>query len=521
MNHYRTRRLPLWCAMGLYLLVGWLLLPEYRFQINPDGISYINNARLILQGHFLLSVGNHWNPLISWLLAPLIALGIDAQLAFKVMNLLVGLSGFVLLEVWLDRFRIDGWLRWLGQFALIPLLFWMAISVLSPDLLVALCLLFYMTVLYSATYFDRRRHAVGLGFAAGLAYLAKYYALPFIAVHLTTVYLLEGWQRRFAGARRLLAHYALVGLVFAAIVMSWMTVQSEKYRHFDMGHHLSGWLFAFIDPHHQELPLDRAGLVELPHAGATSVWDDPHFVPIQPWKPWQSLADLGAYLQIVRGFFSYLLQLLNQFSPFALGVVLILLYFGLSKADAALPWPEAWRWLSPFLIYLAGYLFVWVEERYLWFVNLLLLLMALRLAGLLLRQKSTLAARVISGLLILSFCYFPAEKLLSYRQRDRVQWERAASLADAAIPADARVASNRNWNESLTLCYYRQWKYLGDCVPYREEAAVRQALSAFRVDFFLFWGHKPAGAFGFLEQYPDRTLGKISGIHLYDVRMLK
>jgi len=521
MSKRMARRWPLWCAMGLYLALGWLLLPEYRFQINPDGISYINNARLILQGKFILSVSNHWNPLISWLLAPFLALGVNAQLAFKIVNLLIGLAGFGLLEVWLDRFRISGWMRWFWHFALIPMIFWMAISVLSPDLLVALCLLFYLTVLYSAAYFSRRRHAVGLGLAAGLAYLAKYYALPFIAVHLVTVYLLEWWQRRPAGARRLLVHYGIAMLIFGSIVLSWMTLQSEKYRRIDMGHHFSGWLFAFIDPHHKELPLDRTGLVELPYAGATSVWDDPHFVPIQGWKPWQSLADLTAYFRIVRGFFSYLLRLLNQFSPFGWGIVLIFLYFGLSRPGAALPWSEAWRWLFPFLIYLSGYLLVWMEERYLWFVELLLLLMAMKVIGVLLKEKSTLAARVVISLLILSFCYFPGEKLLSYRQRGRAQWELAASLADAPVAAASRIASNKNWNESLALCYYREWHYLGSCVPYRDEAAVREALSAFRIDTFLFWGHKPAGAFAFLERCPDQTQGKLPGVHLYDVRMLR
>jgi len=513
-----ARRWPLWCIMGLYLALGWLLLPEYRFQINPDGISYINNARLILQGHFLQSVSNHWNPLISWLLAPLLAGGADPQMAFKTLNLLIGLAGFVLLEVWLDRFRIGGWMRWLWQLALVPILFWMAFSVLSPDLLVALCLLFYLTLLYSPAYFTRRRHAVGAGLAAGLAFLAKYYAQPFVLVHLVIVHALEYVQRREAGARRILLHYATVMLIFGMIVGGWMAVQSAKYSRVSLGHHFSGWLFAFIDPGAKGLPLDRTGFVDLPHKEATSVWDDPHFIQVQAWSPWKSWADLAAYIQIIRGFFSILLGLLGQFSPFAWGIVLIFLYFGLSKPPACIPWPEAWRWLFPLMIFCAGYLLVWVEERYLWFLHLLVLLMAMQLASVWLKEKKGLAARVVTVLLVLSFSYFPVEKLLHYRQRDKTQYERAAALAVAPVPAASRIAANKNWNESLILCYYRQWKFIGSSAPYPDEAAVRQALREFRIDAFLFWGHQPAGALAFLAACPDLTQGRISGVHLYDVR---
>ena len=514
------RHLPLLVAVSLYLAVGFLLLPYYRYQINPDGISYINNARLLLQGELLRTVNNHWNPLISWLLAPFLLFMNDAHLAFKLMNLLIGAAGFFLLNCWLERLRINGWLRWLVLFILAPVLLWMAVSVNSPDLLVSLCLLFYLTLLYRPGYFERWGNAVGLGLAAGLAYLAKYYALPFIAVHLLVWHALEYRRQRRAGRRKVLRSYLIVMLIFIGVVLSWMGLQALKYGQFGRGHHTSGWIFSFIDPHEKEFPLERSGLVAPPYPGATSIWDDPHSLRVKPWSPWSSPADMAAYAGIVRGFFSYFLLLLGQFSPFAAGLLLIFFWFGLKKGASPLSRREAWQWLLPAGIYVSGYLLIWVEERYLWFLHLLLIVISLYLVRAWPVLRKSWAGRTVLLLLLLSFAYYPVEKLVNYLGRGRNYHEMAVQLQAAHLPTLARIASNAYWNESLYLCYYRGGLYYGSCTPYRDEAAVRAALQKHKIDYFLHWGRQPASRFSFLNACPELTGGGIEGLRLYDLRGL-
>ncbi len=58
--------------------VGVLRNPD---EINPDAVSYIHLADHLAHGRLALSVASHWSPLISWCIAPLLALGVDGLLA--------------------------------------------------------------------------------------------------------------------------------------------------------------------------------------------------------------------------------------------------------------------------------------------------------------------------------------------------------------------------------------------------------------------------------------------------------
>jgi hypothetical protein len=49
----RSGDLFLYAVIGVYLLIGLLLFPLYRYQINPDGISYISIAQKYLSGVFM------------------------------------------------------------------------------------------------------------------------------------------------------------------------------------------------------------------------------------------------------------------------------------------------------------------------------------------------------------------------------------------------------------------------------------------------------------------------------------
>jgi len=522
MKNNLRQHLPLIAALSAYLLAGGLLLPYYRYQLNPDCFSYLNNARLLLQGRFLESVSDHWNPLISWLLAPLLKMGMEDFLAAKVMNLLVGVASFFLLRIWLDRFRIDGWMRWLAFGVLAPVILWMAIAVFTPDLQIALALWFYLTILFQRDYFTRPRQAVALGLTAGLAYLAKYYALPFIAVHLLVYHAMEYYRRNGAAHRRIVRQYVVTMTIFLAVFFSWAELQSLKYGHISLGHHYSGYLLSILNPKYSTMPTDRAGLIAPPHDGATSIWDDPRYLSVERWAPWQSPQHFIQYLNILRQYFSILLGLFAQFSPFAMALLLLYLYYAFNRRSAPLSSLEAWRWLLPLIIYVSGYLLVWVEERYLWLVNIWLLLMLLRMivAHGERIQKDALA-RVIVGILLLSFVYFPFEKLGNYIYRDREHYDLAVRVAQWVDGPGKNTASNKNWQESLFLSYRRHWRYYGSCAAYAEEDTLKAALEKNQIDYFLYWGGVLTSRFEFLNDCPEMTGGRISGLRIYDLASLK
>jgi hypothetical protein len=64
-----------------------VLLPFYRYETTPDGISYLSVASEYASGHFRDAVNLYWSPLFSWLIAPLILLSIPAMLAGKIVSI--------------------------------------------------------------------------------------------------------------------------------------------------------------------------------------------------------------------------------------------------------------------------------------------------------------------------------------------------------------------------------------------------------------------------------------------------
>ena len=65
-----TSDLRLFIILIIYTLLGIFLFRYYQYQINPDGIHYINIAKLIISGNFYGSISDYWGPLISWLMVP-------------------------------------------------------------------------------------------------------------------------------------------------------------------------------------------------------------------------------------------------------------------------------------------------------------------------------------------------------------------------------------------------------------------------------------------------------------------
>ena len=59
-----------------YMVIGFILMNLYPHQMTTDSLSYISIAQKYARGHFHDAVNWVWSPLISWLLAPFVLIGI-------------------------------------------------------------------------------------------------------------------------------------------------------------------------------------------------------------------------------------------------------------------------------------------------------------------------------------------------------------------------------------------------------------------------------------------------------------
>jgi hypothetical protein len=83
-------RHPLTWILLAYTALGLGLLAAYQFQINPDGIAYLDIAEKYARGDVWGAVNAYWSPLISWLTAVLRLLGLPPQVAIKLVLLMGG-----------------------------------------------------------------------------------------------------------------------------------------------------------------------------------------------------------------------------------------------------------------------------------------------------------------------------------------------------------------------------------------------------------------------------------------------
>jgi hypothetical protein len=205
------------------------------------------------------------------------------------------------------------------------------------------------------------------------------------------------------------------------------------------------------------------GLLPPSRPHSISAWEDPRADFLPPWSPLESANAFQHQLTLVKRNAAVIALYLMHVSPL---LILILPAYILScvKRD------EQWfgEWVVPVMtlcLYPAGYLLVSVEERYLYFMAFLLLLMAFRAYDGIAENRSV--SRVLRlGLvvvLVTSFCITPVRTLMAMPRRDEVA-EAAERLA-AGSALHGKLASCGSWDKSLEIANRLGLPYYGVLGP--------------------------------------------------------
>jgi hypothetical protein len=353
--------------MGVILVVQfiWLAVAAKNNldQLNNDAIAYLRLGEYYAQGQMELAVSGYWGPMLSWLIAAGIKLGMApmaAGRAVMVLSALVFTSGAIGL---LRGVRLNGWPAILSAaIAAISTIFW-SVEYLSPDLLVSGLMLGAWGILFTGSWLQDRKWQAATGALWGLAYLAKAVAFPLAMVVTAAVAVLRvviGAERK----RVLLATMLTVG-VFVVVALPWVATLSAKFSQFTfstsgrINHSIVGP--EDVDRYH---PVFRT--FHQPDAGRVTQWEEPSRMDYKPWSPRENISH---QVKLVRKNFNTVIAHLTNFDLlFFAGIVSLL-----AAAFVTPPWrdrlaTERWRWTLLPLGCLCGiYLPVWVapfDERY-------------------------------------------------------------------------------------------------------------------------------------------------------------
>ena len=103
--------ISLFQALAFFLILAFLLLPYFRYQLNPDGVSYISIAQKYLSFQVKDAINGYWGPMLSWLMIPLLAMKTDPVVSANILQIIIG--SLVLIQSYslLRKLNFSLWLR--------------------------------------------------------------------------------------------------------------------------------------------------------------------------------------------------------------------------------------------------------------------------------------------------------------------------------------------------------------------------------------------------------------------------
>ncbi len=500
----------LWVTLLIYLVAGAILLKFYRYQINPDGISYISIAQKYLAGNFGDAVNGYWSPLLSFLMIPFLALRIEPLLAAKILNFGIGAVCIWAFAALARDLVLSVWIRRTILLAMIPIILSFATYFITPDLLIATLLLLYFRAIFRLDYTENFRHGAFCGLWAGFAYLAKSYAFPFFIVHFFLMNLIHFARSTNNMIRKKAVANFIIGLaMFVLLSGSWILIISSKYDRLTISTSKS-YNVSLHRPQSKGHPMLHLGFFEPVNETSLSCWEDPSYFDMPKWSPFDSLGSFRHYLKVVRQHVRRAKKAFAGFTWFWPVICLIVFILVLDKPRELFAGPQMLLIFLTAVIYSSGYLLINVIPRYLYVVCFLFLLAG----GIIIEKFSTssLGAKSRTALLCIalfaSFVYTPLRFTLPDRLYiNRSSYDTAKVLSRYIKPGD-RISSDSKWGETLYLAYHLQAKFLGTARDGMDEETLLYELKKYDIQHHFVWD---------MNDWTDTHLGNYRLVDTNDV----
>jgi hypothetical protein len=478
-------------ASLLYLTVGIFILKYYRYQINPDGISYISIARKYAAGNFSEAINGYWGPLYSWLLAPFLVIGVEPLLATKILNLLIGFVIILILALTARGFSISAATRRAMLIASIPMTLLFSMIVITPDLLVVLVIFTYFLFVFKTDYAASKRSGILCGLFGGILYLTKSYGFPLFIIHFTFMNIFH-YLRTFERQDRIkiAANFIYGFIAFGIISGIWITALSLKYHKFTYSTVGGEHIMAYIRPGGRNLePMSYQGFLELPNKTAICAWEDPSYFTYPKWSPLQSADDFDYYTGYIQRNVRKCYNMIKDFSYFSVPICIAGILILLQRPGKILSQRQILYPFISLLLYSAGYCMVIVERRYIWVTFFLILMMGGYIIDKLLENDFFTRTRKIAIYIffIIAFAYRPAViDLPAQKDEGKPYYLLSEELKKHIHPGD-RMASNEEWNISSYLAYYLNVPYYGIPKSGIDKETLNKELHKFNINRYLIW----------------------------------
>ncbi len=354
------------------------ILPYALWYVNnPDSYQYISIARKLSKGNFSAALNGYWSPMLSWLIAFPLSLGIDGIISIKWIQVLIGLFT---IDSWIrlsSLLELEGWTKRLVRLAAIPFVLNYAILNPTPDLLFMTLVLYCLFIFIRNEWMFRWRESVFLAILGSLLYFAKAFGFPLfvLLLFISAAFSLKANDAP-ANRRRLL----FIGLIFICISSLWIIPLSVKYGKITISEAVNFNMSKEVAPLPEKimhLPILNGPLLRPLDTESISAWESPgDVVKLSPLAPFSSKENFNYYLRIIKR--NLLTIWYFDFRNQAGIIFLVILIFFLTiRGGSVLLKNRSTLFLfSALIAFYAGYSLILVHTRYIWICTWIMLLIS-------------------------------------------------------------------------------------------------------------------------------------------------
>lgn len=495
----------------IYVLLGLLLLGYYQYQINPDGVGYIDTAYGYLSGNFYESVNAYWGPLLSWLLMFFLYFNQTASYSLfsaKILALIFGFFTIIGVRQLSYRFEMDELIRSVILMITVPIILYFALSVITPDLLIVCILVYYLTIIFHPNYTNNLYYGILCGLLGAFGYMGKSFIFPFFLIHFSLFNIFHYLESMDQKQKKIVVKNLLLGLCAFLIVSGvWMGIISSKEGKFTFG--TSGeYNHALMGPN-SNVP-DIQGLSK---PGEIDVHSE-----FNSWSPFESWNNLKHQVKIFWNNFIQTLAIYQYYSYLSIFILLSYLLLSIRPFKELILCKGVLYPLITVIIFSGGYLPILVEERYLWFVYILLLLMGGYLLNILFKTDlfdkknyNSIRKTFLLSIFVLSFVLMPVNSLISNLNTGKDVYTLSNTLKND-YGVQGIIATNDNLIYTQYLSFYLKTTSYGQTNQAISSDELQSQLQKYKIDYYFVWGDSAPLS---LAGYREITGGKIKDLKIY------
>jgi hypothetical protein len=498
---------------------------------------YLDIAEKYLRGNFTDAVNGYWGPMFSWLLIPFLYFGASKVFAINALNLIVGV--LTLLGVWVlsFRFEMSEKVRNAILISLLPIILFVSIVELH-DFLLLCFLVYYLGIIFNNEYPGRTYNGMLCGVLGAVAYFTKSYAFPFFIVHFIFMNIAHFIRCSTKPEKRNVLRNAITGIVLFSIISgTWITAISFKYNRFTISN-MGKANFSAMAPGLPDTgfelgnPMFHEGFFPPSNNTAFSVWEDPSYLmsKLPAWSPIESTAYLKHFLTNILKNIKECIRIFGAFSRLSYTIIIAyILLLIVQQFNRQILRGDMLYSFFTLLLFTGGYMPFHLELRYLWIVNILLLLMGGYVLTILFQHaffKNNVRKNVLIVFFAVSFILTPLKSFIQAGHDNMSKEMYALSLLiKEKYNIQGNIASNKeweciaiqdSWHKTFRLAYHLNSKYYGQAKEDISDSELENDLKKYNIDYYFIWGKNPSIP-QFLFHYKELTGGVIPGLLIFSL----